>query len=104
MHWGKAAITDRTFDGGGQETVALDSRGQLQHIINGRSDFGISEPMSHVILALRLELVSSLPDCRGLFAVIRVHVVMPGRRARALTSDLYCCVSIDRSLDIVHPL
>ena len=31
------------------------------------------------ILALRLELVSSLPDCRGLFAVIRVHVVMPER-------------------------
>ena len=36
----------------------------------------------HVILALRLELVSSLPDCRGLVAVITVHVVMPGRRAQ----------------------
>ena len=46
------------------------------------------------ILALRLELVSSLPDCRGVFAVIRLHGVMPGRRARAPTSDLYCCVSI----------
>ena len=42
MHWGKVAITDRTVDGGGQETVALDSRGQLQHIINGGSDLGIS--------------------------------------------------------------
>ena len=61
-------------------------------------------PMTdRVILALRLELVSSLPDCRGLFAVIGVHVVMPGRRARALTSDLYCCVSIAVSFDIVHP-
>ena len=48
-----------------------------------------------VILDLRLELISSLPDCRGLFAVIRVHIVMPGRRARARTSDLYCCVSLD---------
>ena len=47
------------------------------------------------ILALMLELVSSLPDCRGLFAVIRVRVVMPGRRARAPTSYLYCCVTID---------
>ena len=59
-----------------------------------------------IILALRLELVSSLPDCRGLFALIRVHVVMPGRRARALTSGLYCCVSIVTvavSFDNVHP-
>ena len=47
-----------------------------------------------ILLALRLELISSLPDCRGLFAVTRVHVVMPGRRARAPTSYLYCCVSI----------
>ena len=54
------------------------------------------ESLKGLILALRLELVSSLPDCRGLFAVIRVHVVMPGRRARARapTSYLYCCVSI----------
>ena len=43
-----------------------------------------------------------IPDCRGLFAVIGVHVVMPGRRARALTSDLYCCVSIAVSFDIAH--
>ena len=41
-----------------------------------------------IILAFRFELVSSLPDCRGLFAVIRVHVVMPGRRARARTSGV----------------
>ena len=59
----------------------------------------LEEVDASLVLAFRLELVSSLPDCRGLLAVIRVHVVMPGRRARARTSDLYCCVS----LDIVHP-
>ena len=45
-------------------------------------------------LALRLKLVSSLPDSRGLFAVIRVRVVMPERSHQTF-------IAVYRSLDIV---